>query len=340
MATVDFIAGEGFVSADFARSDLTSKVFWEIMQAKEANRPALRSREWDYFGQALHAEGSGRLPSWLSTFRDLDPIEKLNRVSPAAIVRLYHLYNFLFERIDDNASVKAIAAQSASVKLALAGRLNALLEERISLRAERQAAAEQREREEKLGLDLAGWSISKEARVPEAAEDLLGWLALQTPDTWHTVWQACGIEGKRFIVSQPNCDRATAAEIFLPLDMDYSKYCAFTNSSHGDRYNKREEHWQLGRMIAESWSSGKFVRAEIATALDQYRVNLTIGWRKQREACGERSGWDLPVGIFGPFAGREAKSYFTSGEDGHVVYKYDVWKRRMLRTLGEQGKLL
>ncbi len=100
----------------------------------------------------------------------------------------------------------------------------------------------------------------------EAAR-LSAWLAANGPDQWHYLAQRWnfdyGIHPLAWIVQQPDCDRATAQQIFLHLTDYLRMWDSATKAGRTPRVN--DEVRLLDYVIAR-WKADDFPRSELESA--------------------------------------------------------------------------
>lgn len=248
-------------------------------------------------------------------------ITALRHGSDAAAVRLKALSDLYFhlDALTEREVAECIASQPVEIQAKLPTWLKEMQDER-NTRVATQAA---RESEDKL---LGIWLSARSARVEIPGNNLVNWLAQQTPDTWHAVlsnWNYdYGIQPLRWVVWQPQCDQATAASIFFTDALNWIGYPTLEGVPRAYR-----KAWLLCKAIAFNWSRGRYPRAELNSSHDPERVT-----RYQRAIASiAAEGGILPFKISEEacrvFNGRRPVSDYTS-MDGQVLYSFDAWKER------------
>jgi hypothetical protein len=100
------------------------------------------------------------------------------------------------------------------------------------------------------------------------SEMLMAWLETATPDQWHQVadgWNwGSGEDPLRWIVSQPDCDKATALLIFWRGEPGY--YWSGARDKAGWKASGKffpEDLYDMLTGIVARWRAGGFTRSEI-----------------------------------------------------------------------------
>ncbi|CAN7500206.1 DUF4274 domain-containing protein [Mesorhizobium sp. LjRoot246] len=248
-------------------------------------------------------------------------ITALRLGSDMAAVRLKALSDLYFhlDALTEPEVAERIACQPAEIQAKLPTWLKEMQDER-NTRAAIQTAWES---EDKL---MAIWLSAKSARVDIPGKNLVNWLAQQTPDTWHAVlsnWNYdFGIQPLRWVVWQPQCDQATAADIFFADALNWVGYP--TLESVPRAYRKA---WLLCKAIARNWSRGRYKSAELNSRHDLETVKRYQRAVASIVADGGRLPFKMPDEACRIFEGRRSVSHYTS-MDGEILYSFDAWKER------------
>lgn len=162
------------------------------------------------------------------------------------------------------------------------------------------------------------------ARPDEAAE-LISWLGGKSPDVWHFVarkinWSG-GLRVLDWIVSQPECDKATAAYVFWFTEPEYQ---LSVMRGAGYKFNI----YALFEKVLANWQSGFYRRQEIALSQDEIGLRvLGLETALANLPAGARP-FVLPRDLCGPFRGREPDIPY----DLRVEHNAEL--RRLLNALG------
>ena len=134
-----------------------------------------------------------------------------------------------------------------------------------------------------------------------------GWLKEQDPDVWHATidhlnWDN-SVPTVKWIVSQPQCDKATAAKVFWLADPAFFA----CHIASGQGVPSWSESWPLIETILEKWRSGFYKRAELAWPDADGRASLNHFARRVAETAGAEQALDIPRDLFGPLPGRQPR---------------------------------
>jgi hypothetical protein len=139
------------------------------------------------------------------------------------------------------------------------------------------------------------------------ARTLSGWLKEQDPDVWYVTtdylnWDNSG-RILKWIVSQPQCDKANAAKIFWLADPSF--YAA--QIAKGAGVPAWSESWPLVETILNNWRQGFYQRSELAWPDDEGRACINTYRDVVASMPGADKAIDIPADLFGPIPGREPK---------------------------------
>jgi Domain of unknown function (DUF4274) len=165
--------------------------------------------------------------------------------------------------------------------------------------------------------------------VPRKREILFDWLFAHSSDEWHGMaadwnWDA-GFDILGWMISQPECNRATALLIFeraAPHDF-FSKWPGVR-----ERYLTNEKGtYYLCREIIGRWKAGFYTRSEVklgeedASSFDQEKARYETAIS---EFPGDRDGMELPADFNPPATGRViSRTSFAEGVPKELVEQ--VW---------------
>jgi len=143
---------------------------------------------------------------------------------------------------------------------------------------------------------------------PNVDRALIDWLKEQNPDNWHRVaiswnWD-WGFFVLVWIVSQPDCDKATAQHLFVLTNPDYFLRFRTRDAMLGsERVNI--EGFDFLKLLAGRWSEGVYRRSEIATMDDLLKVqSYRQAYRETEAPYKDRLPWVVNDEIFEVFKGR------------------------------------
>lgn len=123
------------------------------------------------------------------------------------------------------------------------------------------------------------------------------------PDGWHRIalhgnWDFIEPEVWRWIVTQPDCDRATALAIFWQAQPDY--YVAFADRESVPSVNRAG--FDLIALIRNRWLAGAYTRAELA--FDRDRDSAPVDMAALERRHGERVARTIPASMRVSLSGR------------------------------------
>ncbi|MCW3837067.1 DUF4274 domain-containing protein [Sphingomonas canadensis] len=125
-----------------------------------------------------------------------------------------------------------------------------------------------------------------------------GWQRLARYGNWDFV----GTETWIWIVSQPDCDRATALEIFWKASPDY--YLEFASEARMSSYERAD--YALVKLIRERWLAGAYTHSEYA--FDPDKDVGPIDMAALRRRYGARADAMLPAAMRVRLKGRGTPS--------------------------------
>lgn len=170
------------------------------------------------------------------------------------------------------------------------------------------------------------------ARVSVPNDDLIAWLADQTPDTWHTVASGWNYDTEPtpllWIARQERCDKATAANLFFTDACDWLSYPSIEVVPPCYR-----AAWSVCKEVADRWSAGFYSRSQLRTRDLRHEIICYLRIVVTMQAKGEPIPFGIPDEAYGLHRGREAISDYTSS-DSHIFYSFDAWRRQRLREGG------
>lgn len=123
------------------------------------------------------------------------------------------------------------------------------------------------------------------------------------PAGWHRValygnWDFVEPAAWRWIVSQPDCEKATALVIFWKAQPDFYY-------EHGPRERLRPaevEMYDLIMLIRDRWRAGAYTRSEFGFDPDRDADRDTMA--RLRKLLGKRLDSEVPASMFGPLPGK------------------------------------
>lgn len=130
------------------------------------------------------------------------------------------------------------------------------------------------------------------------ARAMIAWLDRQLPDVWHEVathlnWDNA-VPVLDWIVSQPRCDRATAALILWRANPLYAMRLLATCTWRG------EDSLHVVTKIVRNWKTGFYTRSELAWPEDHRADYVTA-----RRNYGGSDPLAMPVDLLSPWKGRQ-----------------------------------
>jgi hypothetical protein len=123
------------------------------------------------------------------------------------------------------------------------------------------------------------------------------------PDGWHRIalygnWDFIEPEVWRWIVTQPDCDRATALAVFWKAQPDY--YVAFADRGSVPSVNR--DGFDLITLIRNRWLAGAYARAELA--FDRERDSAPVDMAALERRHGEGVARTIPASMRVSLPGR------------------------------------
>jgi len=130
------------------------------------------------------------------------------------------------------------------------------------------------------------------------ARAMIAWLDRQLPDVWHEVathlsWDSA-VPVLDWIVSQPRCDKATAALILWRANPLYVMRLLATGASRSD------QGLHLVAKIVRNWKTGYYTRCELAWSEDHRADYITA-----RRNLGGSDPLAMPLDLLSPWKGRQ-----------------------------------
>lgn len=168
---------------------------------------------------------------------------------------------------------------------------------------------------------LSKWWSDPDVVICPAGETerIIEWLGQQTPETWHQVvmtWNYdYGVEVLLWIVSQDQCDRGTAARIFLVEGVGHWLWDALGDAG------KASDEPHVCRAVLENWK--RYSTAEFIHKFDVPDRILELIEEKGSESRFANSPLKEIIDYRGT---RDAVSKYES-EDGKIVVSLDHWMK-------------
>ncbi len=134
---------------------------------------------------------------------------------------------------------------------------------------------------------------------------VIDWLKERGSDDWHRLtlgwnWDI-GMSPLKWIVEQPECDKATALQVFWHSGADN---VAARSNIDDAKQHYCEEAWPVLKGIAERWTNGGFTRSELAFSSPEQMDEETL--REMVKFAGASDfAFAIPAEMFAPRAGRQ-----------------------------------
>jgi len=129
------------------------------------------------------------------------------------------------------------------------------------------------------------------------------WLKQQDPDIWFATTRYLNWDNSfrtlKWIVSQPQCDKANAAEIFWSAGPAY-RACQLAKGQQ----LRPDEGGELIELVLGNWRRGFYQRSELAWPSDGNSASIAYFRRETAAVPGAASALDIPPEMFGRFNGR------------------------------------
>jgi Domain of unknown function (DUF4274) len=171
------------------------------------------------------------------------------------------------------------------------------------------------------------WRNCPTARLSTEPNDLLRWVQVQTPDTWHELIESWNYNnGGRlnsvlgWIIDQPNCDLSTAAKFFFTCAIGL----ADQEPSSLDSWYRGD--WELMKRVADNWSRGLYSQAELRLGVDASDIRYYDDLVEQRNERGQPLAWKIPDPQSRRFGTRSHVSAYHF-EHGHLSLSFATWMR-------------
>ena len=151
-------------------------------------------------------------------------------------------------------------------------------------------------------------AVSYEDDGRDHAQGMIDWLRGQSPDVWHDAASNLNWDNAErvldWVVSQPNCDKATAARIFWAANPLYYMRALATAEW------RSEQHLRLVTKIIRNWKSGFYKRADLV-----WREDHRVDYRLTRENLGGSDPLAIP-----PPGGVQFPGYTTLNPSDYESY--------------------
>ena len=157
---------------------------------------------------------------------------------------------------------------------------------------------------------------------------LTTWLKDKDPDVWFVTTDYLNWDNShrvlKWIVKQPQCDKANVAKIFWAADPGF--YACEIASGKGVP-GWATESWTLIELILDNWRRGTYLRAELAWLEEGGSASIDYYRRKVAAVPGAEAALDIPRDLFGPLPGRAPRvpAEFTPQENAEL---WDMLKRQ------------
>ena len=139
------------------------------------------------------------------------------------------------------------------------------------------------------------------------AQSIRAWLKEQDPDVWHVTADYLNWDNSthvvKWIVSQPQCDKATAAKLFWLAGPDFFA-CTL---ARGEDLPGWAESWPIVETVLKNWRRGFYQRSELAWPDDEGRACLANYAKSISTVPGADKALDIPADLFGPLPGRQPR---------------------------------
>ncbi|MCP4073186.1 MAG: DUF4274 domain-containing protein [Hyphomicrobiales bacterium] len=157
--------------------------------------------------------------------------------------------------------------------------------------------------------------------------ELIPWLEKQTPMEWHAIAESwnydCGPEPLQWILSQPCCDKGTAACVFGVEALNW-----IDKPVSELRIEEYIIHWNLCKLITDNWRIGFYKNGVLRprrSMTDHERVMEMIKETIDKMIVQNRNpSWDVPVGIFEYRGSIDSNSIYCM-QDHELMYTWEYW---------------
>jgi hypothetical protein len=284
---------------------------------------------WDYFLADVELEARAariKLPD-RTVGSICDTIEAL---PPASIVRLMAARIVYFSALapENEAQVDwLLQGQDASTVSRMRQRRHAV--HAIQATESKQEATRNKTPTQEENLESQYWPCPH-AQLSSEPEDFLGWIRVQTPDTWHVIVEGWDYNSAdrddviEWIFEQPNCDLGTAAQFFFTAAIGLA---GEDPEKLSPGYRRK---WQLMKRVADNWQFGLYSRRELQHSVQPSDEGYYDDLVARREAAGRPLPWKVPGPKARRFGGRLADSAYCY-EDTHLRLRFAAWKQQRER---------
>ncbi len=295
-----------------------------VLAAAAQPEDPLPGLSWQYFREDVrHEARAARIVMRDGTFGTF--FDTIRLLPPIAIVRLMAARSLYFPTPENDGAVDDLLAylDAATVRL-MRQRRNAVLAQQAAEAKRAEAEAPARAREEAM---WAEYRTCPFARLSTEPAEFLRWIKLQTPDTWNVVvdrWDYNGLGREdviAWILDQPDCDLATAAQFFFIAAMDLGDSEPETLSP------LYRNSWELMARVGHNWQRGHYRRNDLRlSSVVPSEIALYDEIVARREAEGRPFPWRVPGPGERRFGVREPDSDYLY-EHGHLWIGFGTWKR-------------
>jgi hypothetical protein len=176
---------------------------------------------------------------------------------------------------------------------------------------------------------ISQWYKCPSAKLSNEPDDLLHWVRVQTPDTWHELILSWGYNNGGalndvlgWIVDQPNCDLSTAATFFFN--------CAIGLASEDPSSLSPWYHsdWEMMKRVADNWNRGLYTSAELRLDVEASDIKYYDDLVVQRNNCGRPLAWNIPEPQFRRFGARAHVSAYHFEDGRYLSLSFETWLRR------------
>lgn len=137
---------------------------------------------------------------------------------------------------------------------------------------------------------------------------LTTWLKGKDPDVWFVTTDYLNWDNShrvlKWIVKQPQCDKANAAKVFWSASPGF--YAVEIASGKGVP-GWATESWSIIEVILDNWRRGFYQRAELAWPDESGRASISHYRRSVAPVAGADQALDIPAELCAPLPGRQPR---------------------------------